>query len=645
MTKCTSLPESHKSKGKGGISVQDQPTLQEKKFNHQVTLKRTQTYGDPGFKDAFKHKPNQCSDKVLALYLSWRDFQEHCCQSTIDGIQAAFKMWWDEKWCFHSAEVENVVASIWHKISSDGIQQTHSGAMKKEYMDCILTWSHSLCPLDIPFKFVGLAMAGLESPLPRETLSNKMRLLIIQHTEQLVFNAVTFTLWTRNFKLVKLKCRDVQFDNIAIDGMFLKYMQGKEHSLTLNDLNTYFEIHLRNQKGWQRKLDKGIREIHRLMQCHHLTGNQYKIYPHPDMGMACDTFWWLLLWVKWVKYVHLGHSMAKEDFLFPAVGTNGVLQPGIPFSHDTVQRWIDEAIVGAGISGRFSTHCFHQGDGKQQDTLMHYLLNKLYCYENNHSNALGPISQEADHLLAGEGMLIWPAFTEALCLAHASLTADVAALHASMNKMSESQAMMSEDIRDLCQKLGNMTTAHQHPTSVQTSTIQLPLTIKFTPNAQSPLPTLHSWQMWFSTLLVTITMAGLAPMLHLNATVSPPVLHSNVTISVPPPSLIGPQRTVYSSIPPKGMLIPNVPVIHKDNMQTPRTESWKDIIHHWTKGEEFHENKKDFLKAYGSTAHLGHMSLLKAILAAHKEYPRNGECCHHLINETQGDSSPPSSVV
>ncbi|KAL4075628.1 hypothetical protein J3A83DRAFT_4186497 [Scleroderma citrinum] len=593
----------------------------QKKFNHQVTLKRTQTYGDPGFKDAFKHKPNQCSDKVLALYLSWRDFQEHCCQSTIDEMVLCFVVIGTT---VHSAEVENVVASIWHKISSDGIQQTHSGAMKKEYMDCILTWSHSLCPLDIPFKFVGLAMAGLESPLPRETLSNKMRLLIIQHTEQLVFNAVTFTLWTRNFKLVKLKCRDVQFDNIAIDGMFLKYMQGKEHSLTLNDLNTYFEIHLRNQKG-----------------------NQYKIYPHPDMGMACDTFWWLLLWVKWVKYVHLGHSMAKEDFLFPAVGTNGVLQPGIPFSHDTVQRWIDEAIVGAGISG--SSGPLPRFDGRadgQMDTLMHYLLNKLYCYENNHSNALGPISQEADHLLAGEGMLIWPAFTEALCLAHASLTADVAALHASMNKMSESQAMMSEDIRDLCQKLGNMSnllektlahgasppqwslgsppdadnihtsaTAHQHPTSVQTSTIQLPLTIKFTPNAQSPLPTLHSWQMWFSTLLVTITMAG-------------------------------PQRTVYSSIPPKGMLIPNVPVIHKDNMQTPRTESWKDIIHHWTKVvtmeylNKFHENKKDFLKAYGSTAHLGHMSLLKAILAAHKEYPRNGECCHHLINETQDLHTP-----
>ncbi|KAL4076433.1 hypothetical protein J3A83DRAFT_4126404 [Scleroderma citrinum] len=53
--------------------------------------------------------------------------------------------------------------------------------------------------------------------------------------------------------------------------------------------------------------------------------------------------------------------MAEGDFLFPAVETNGVLQPGEPLSHDTVQKWIGEATVGAGIWGTFSTHCFHCG--------------------------------------------------------------------------------------------------------------------------------------------------------------------------------------------------------------------------------------------------------------------------------------------
>ncbi|KAI6111554.1 hypothetical protein EDD16DRAFT_1485748 [Pisolithus croceorrhizus] len=53
--------------------------------------------------------------------------------------------------------------------------------------------------------------------------------------------------------------------------------------------------------------------------------------------------------------------MADEDFLFPTLGANRVLQPGQPLSHDTVQKWIDEAVVGAGIHGTFSTHCYHCG--------------------------------------------------------------------------------------------------------------------------------------------------------------------------------------------------------------------------------------------------------------------------------------------
>jgi len=66
----------------------------------------------------------------------------------------------------------------------------------------------------------------------------------------------------RNFELVKLKCGDVMTDDItAVNGVFLKYLQGEEVSLTINDLNVYFEIHLTNWKGWQRKSDKGTREI------------------------------------------------------------------------------------------------------------------------------------------------------------------------------------------------------------------------------------------------------------------------------------------------------------------------------------------------------------------------------------------------
>ncbi|KIJ12019.1 hypothetical protein PAXINDRAFT_44014, partial [Paxillus involutus ATCC 200175] len=36
------------------------------------------------------------------------------------------------------------------------------------------------------------------------------------------------------------------------------------------------------------------------------------------------------------------------------------------------------------------------------DTLIRYLLDELYCYETDHSDAFAPISQEADESLAGE---------------------------------------------------------------------------------------------------------------------------------------------------------------------------------------------------------------------------------------------------
>jgi len=144
-------------------------------------------------------------------------------------------------------------------------------------------------------------------------------------------------------------------------------------SLTINDLHIHFEIYLSNRKGWQRKSDKGERDIHLRSASEsilvvaivrtslHSPGNHYKIYPRPDMGRACDPFFWVLFWMNWVKYVHLGQAMGVGDFLFPAVGAGGVIQSGWPLSHDLVQKSIDAAVNGAKIPGKFSMHCFRCG--------------------------------------------------------------------------------------------------------------------------------------------------------------------------------------------------------------------------------------------------------------------------------------------
>jgi len=54
-------------------------------------------YHDLAFKDAFEQHPNHCLNKALAIYLGWKGFSDDPSgQSTIDGIQAAFKQLWDK---------------------------------------------------------------------------------------------------------------------------------------------------------------------------------------------------------------------------------------------------------------------------------------------------------------------------------------------------------------------------------------------------------------------------------------------------------------------------------------------------------------------------------------------------------------------
>ena len=136
--------------------------------------------------------------------------------------------------------------------------------MTKEYMDCMLTWTMSMCPLiDAMFNYLHFMMTGLGSPPTEDTLNK----VTTQNIEHLTFCAVAFTLWTRyihhsicsvsdsvlfdfatrNFELVKMKCRDITVDDIdAVNGVFLKYLRGKEASLTINDLHVHFKIYLSN---------------------------------------------------------------------------------------------------------------------------------------------------------------------------------------------------------------------------------------------------------------------------------------------------------------------------------------------------------------------------------------------------------------
>jgi hypothetical protein len=52
-------------------------------------------YSDPIFPHAFDRTPNKCSDKALALFLTYKGFHQNLGKGTFEGIRAAFKDLWD----------------------------------------------------------------------------------------------------------------------------------------------------------------------------------------------------------------------------------------------------------------------------------------------------------------------------------------------------------------------------------------------------------------------------------------------------------------------------------------------------------------------------------------------------------------------
>ncbi|KAI6007533.1 hypothetical protein F5J12DRAFT_693288, partial [Pisolithus orientalis] len=354
--------------------------------------------------------------------------------------------------------------------------------------------------------------------------------------------------------------------------------------------------------------------------------------------------------------------MTNKDFLFPTISTNGVLQPGEPLSLDMSQKWIDKVVVGSGTPGMFMTHCYRHGgaqywfmfvpvgqqwtlaqvqwwggwaEGEHHDTLMCYLLNELNCYGNNHSNVLQPVPHEGDCSLAGEAALIKPASTEALNMAHASITADMAVLHTTVKEVKETSCSLSVDVREICQQLSDMsnlvikaltlasacsapsgpvshqdtTGTYQHspaqtttllPPAIQSASMPtasepslLPPAIQSTsiPAAQPYLPTLNLQltQMQFRILWV--------------------VQPSDLSFLTSLPLHFRPQRTkTHASTSLLRVVIPDMPILHPNGTWTAKSDSWRDIVCHWMEGEpwlDLHIPLKDWPYHYynGKSGH------------------------------------------
>jgi integrase len=142
------------------------------------------------------------------------------------------------------------------------------------------------------------------------------------------FSTTAWNLWTRCFKLIKLKRKDLTIDLSEVNMAFRKYLYNEP--LSMKDLHACFKVFLLNHKKWQQKVDKGLKKADLLAL---------------------------------LKHIHYNGKLEPDDFIFPAIGSNGIIHHGEHISHDAVQAWINEATTGAGIprggGDSFTTHTYH----------------------------------------------------------------------------------------------------------------------------------------------------------------------------------------------------------------------------------------------------------------------------------------------
>ncbi|KAF9554482.1 hypothetical protein CPC08DRAFT_766691 [Agrocybe pediades] len=180
----------------------------------------------------------------------------------------------------------------------------------------------------------------------------------------------------------------------------------------------HFVLNLRNRKNWQKWEKNGE---------HQLGGT-------PEMDMYTH----VLDLLDFYEYYLLGRPLEADDYIFPVLGANGAsVQPKLPITLDTAQKRICAMAEAAGIRGAkdFTTHCFRRGGAqyrfmcapqgqhwslarirwwsgwaisKHRDTLIRYLLDELYTYEADHSEALNPSLADVKESSAGPGTDGWP---------------------------------------------------------------------------------------------------------------------------------------------------------------------------------------------------------------------------------------------
>jgi hypothetical protein len=65
----------------------------------------------------------------------------------------------------------------------------------------------------------------------------------------------------------------------------------------------------------------------------------------------------------WVSFLErqLGCQMETDDYLFPYIGSNGVIYPKKLMTHNIIQKYLTEFTLSASLTKHFITYCLRHG--------------------------------------------------------------------------------------------------------------------------------------------------------------------------------------------------------------------------------------------------------------------------------------------
>ncbi|KAF6742085.1 hypothetical protein DFP72DRAFT_831578 [Ephemerocybe angulata] len=354
---------------------------------------------DPDFPWALDGPPKACTPLAIALYMYHRcgaqeEKEEKIAGiATADQIHAAVAWLYDEldgdryrsKWYYDSASQSYMgnparsarVSSMLRVIKNmkGDANRNHSRPISREDMDSFHTFRTQ----------------RLEELKGKDDLPSKR-----ERAELVQFGALSSTAWLiwlrQVLHLSLLRARDLDLS------------PPKQVNLKNEELR-YSVLNVHERKNWTRKHDQ------------ELTGHVYHIYNRPDQpSINADAL--MRDWIALYESEILHRDLQPDDFLFPAI-TASLKASSHAIYDDAVRALIYEMAQKANVkhAGEYKTHGFRRGGaqyrfmyaplnerwtlarirwwggwaaGEKGDTLVKYLIDELFTYDDDHRNALMP---------------------------------------------------------------------------------------------------------------------------------------------------------------------------------------------------------------------------------------------------------------